>query len=75
MFSKKCGGNNMILNKDIVSVECLNKTFTLHWKMTNWCNYNCSYCIDKGKASHEFINEDIICDYAKKLNKILINLW
>jgi len=34
----------MIDMKDIVSIERNSVLFKFSWKMTNWCNYRCSYC-------------------------------
>lgn len=58
---------------ELKSVEILDyeKYFTIHWKMTRWCNYNCSYCIQHHNYESNRIKYDYkkFSTYAKKINK------
>ena len=41
---------------DIVEIIRNDDTFKISWKMTNWCNYRCSYCYMSKSVSETITN-------------------
>ena len=46
----------MLKMEDIVEVKMGSKNFKISWKMTNWCNYRCSYCYMSKSVSETITN-------------------
>ena len=46
----------MLKMDDIVEIIRNDDTFKISWKMTNWCNYRCSYCYMSKSVSETITN-------------------
>ena len=71
--------------KDIVTILNNDDMFVLKWRLTEWCNYNCSYCLrpEKQLATKNCVkdttikkrdreyDEKIILETAPYVNRIL----
>ena len=49
----------MIKMEDIVRVDRCSNYFKISWKMTNWCNYRCSYCYMSNSVSETLTNTSL----------------
>ena len=49
----------MLKMDDIVEIIRNDDTFKISWKMTNWCNYRCSYCYMSKSVSETITNTPI----------------
>lgn len=64
----------MILAKNIISVKSINnKKYIIKWRLTNWCNYQCSYCIRNNVLTKKLPEIEKLFQEAKAINKILEN--
>lgn len=45
-------------------------TFLFTWMLTNWCNYSCTYCCEKGNMVDKWAKEDSISSYKLTLTKL-----
>ena len=63
----------MIKMEDIVEVKRNDNTFKISWKMTNWCNYRCSYCYMSKSVSETITNTPIehLLKIANEINNII----
>ena len=62
----------MISSYDITEIHNTDtdRHFTISWKMTDWCNMHCPYCI-MGKTGSPWIPENLILQRAAQVNKII----
>jgi MoaA/NifB/PqqE/SkfB family radical SAM enzyme len=66
----------IISDKDIIKI--INKTtekyYMISWKMTNWCNYQCPYCIAAHSDSDRtYIKQEVLEQYAQKIKNFIDN--
>lgn len=61
----------MIDNKEIETVYQRRDTITVKWRMTDWCNYRCSYCIRAQKLQSNLESDSVFITRAKKINSIM----
>lgn len=63
----------MIKMDDIMEVKRNDNTFKISWKMTNWCNYRCSYCYMSKSVSETITNIPIehLLKIANEINNII----
>ena len=54
--------------KSIINSE---KMFTIKWRLTDWCNYRCSYCLRKFKGQDSILNENKILTTAVYVNRLV----
>lgn len=45
--------------------------FTIKWRLTEWCNYRCSYCLRKFKGQDTKLNELNILKIAPQVNRLI----
>ncbi len=60
----------MMKNK-IKSIINSEKMFTIKWRLTDWCNYRCSYCLRKFKGQDSILNENKILTTAIYVNRLI----
>jgi len=65
----------MFKSSDIVAIikDQNNAMFDLSWKLTSWCNYNCSYCSQETRQK-KFNSQPILEARAKNIDKIINQL-
>lgn len=56
--------------KSIINNE---RMFTIKWRLTEWCNYRCSYCMQGNKPKKD-TNPILIEKISKEINKITYKL-
>ena len=56
--------------EDIVSIEQLDKYFLINWHITGWCNYHCSYCINK-EFGTKYTPLNTVLKIAEAINKYI----
>ena len=63
----------MLKMEDIVEVKKGSKNFKISWKMTNWCNYRCSYCYMSKSVSETITNTPMehLLKIASELDNII----
>ena len=63
----------MLKMDDIVEVIRNDNTFKISWKMTNWCNYRCSYCYMSKSVSETITNTPMehLLKIANEINNII----
>ena len=54
--------------KSIINNE---RMFTIKWRLTEWCNYRCSYCLRKFKGQDTKLNELKILSTAPQVNRLI----
>lgn len=54
--------------KSIINNE---RMFTIKWRLTEWCNYRCSYCLRKFKGQDTKLNELKILAIAPQVNRLI----
>lgn len=47
------------------------KMFTIKWRLTEWCNYRCSYCLRKYKGQETKLNENKLIAIAPQVNRLI----
>jgi MoaA/NifB/PqqE/SkfB family radical SAM enzyme len=47
------------------------KMFTIKWRLTEWCNYRCSYCLRKFKGQDTKLDEIKILKIAPQVNRLI----
>lgn len=64
--------NSNINSSDIKYIyKTDNTNFTVKWRMTNWCNFRCSYCIRKEAISKEKQTTQELVEKAKYIRQII----
>lgn len=63
----------MLKMEDIIEVRRCSKHFKISWKMTNWCNYRCSYCYMSKSVIETITNPSIehLLKIASKIDDII----
>lgn len=62
------------INKNIRSIVLTQKEFLFDWHLTDWCNYNCPYCIYCNKNGKSLFNkEEALIPIARKINEFILN--
>lgn len=65
---------------DLNSIKAIRQnnttTFTIKWKISNWCNYHCSYCIGRHTANNTnpkntFKTKEYLLSAVDGINKII----
>ncbi len=62
----------MIKMEDIVRVDRCSNYFKISWKMTNWCNYRCSYCYMSNSVSETLTNTSL--EHLLKISSEIDNI-
>lgn len=65
--------------KNIETILNNDDTFVLKWRLTEWCNYSCSYCLRAGKkmisniddTRNKDVDEKIVLETAPEVSRIL----
>lgn len=60
----------MMIN-NIVSIINNERLFTIKWRLTEWCNYRCSYCLRKFKGQDTKLDEAKIIKIAPQVNRLI----
>ncbi len=57
--------------KQIVTINNNEHLLTIKWRITSWCNYRCSYCIQKKKNKDEKTDFLFLLKIAKEVNRLI----
>ena len=57
--------------KQIVSIRNNERLLTIKWRLTTWCNYRCSYCIQWWGKKDEKTDFDHLLATAKEVNRLI----
>lgn len=58
--------------KQITAILNKETLFTIKWRITDWCNYRCSYCLRMHTVQDVKPNEEELCSIAKDINTYMI---
>ena len=59
------------MTNNIVSIINNERLFTIKWRLTEWCNYRCSYCLRKFKGQNTKLDELKILKTAPQVNRLI----
>lgn len=59
------------MRNNIVSIINNERLFTIKWRLTEWCNYRCSYCLRKFKGQNTKLDELKILKTASQVNRLI----
>lgn len=57
--------------KQIVSIRNNERLLTIKWRLTTWCNYRCSYCIQWWGKKNEKTDFNRLFSTAKEINRLI----
>lgn len=62
---------NQAVALKIVSIKNNERLLTIKWRLTMWCNYHCSYCIQNGKKESEKTDFNRLMKIAADVNRLI----
>ena len=57
--------------KQIIAIHNNDSLLTIKWRLTTWCNYRCSYCIQFWGEKKKKTDFGHLLDTAKEVNRLI----
>ena len=57
--------------KQIIAIHNNDSLLTIKWRLTTWCNYRCSYCIQSWGEKEKKTDFSHLLDTAKEVNRLI----
>ena len=66
-----CEEGEAVQKKQIVTIINNEPLLTIKWRLTTWCNYRCSYCIQFWGEKEKKTDFNKLLEIAKEVNRLI----